>query len=188
MAGAAHGVPIVPGQLSLFLSREEIIRGVRRLGQEISRDYKGLDPLIVGVLTGAFVFVADLVRAIEIPVTVDFIDASSYKSTFSTGKVTVARRPDHDLQGRHVILVEDIVDTGRTATTITESLRKADPASLKLCSLLDKRARRATELQIDYVSFEVPDKFLVGYGLDLDDRFRNLPDIYAIDETRSRPG
>ena len=155
------------------------------MAREISRDYRGKNPLIIGVLTGSFIFVADLVRAMEVPVTVDFVDAASYRATASTGEVAVTRNPGLELRGRHIILAEDIVDTGRTATHIMESLRQSGPASLRLCTLLDKPSRRTTKVQIDYVGFQVPDEFIVGYGLDLDESYRGFPDIYTLNTPAS---
>ena len=156
---------------------------MERLAGEIGRDYRGLNPLIIGVLTGSFIFVADLVRAIDIPVTLDFIDASSYRAASSTGEVSVERNPSAVVKDQHVILVEDIVDTGSTAAHIMELIRLGSPTSLSLCTLLDKPSRRTTEVPIAYIGFQVPDKFVVGYGLDLDESFRNLPDLYTVDES-----
>ena len=156
---------------------------MERLAREISRDYQGLNPLIIGVLTGSFIFVADLVRAIDIPVTLDFIDASSCRAASSTGEVSVERKPSAVVKDRHVVLVEDIVDTGSTAAHIMDLIRLGSPASLSLCTLLNKPWRRTTEVPIAYVGFKVPDNFVVGYGLDLNESFRNLPDLYTVDES-----
>lgn len=166
--------------LSLLLSREEISQGVNRLAKEIRNDYQGKYPLLVGVLKGSFVFLADLVREIDIPLTVDFIQAQSYEATSSTGKVQVSLGERMPVKGRHVLLVEDIVDTGLTVSRILGQLREEAPASLRLCSLLDKPYRRLVSIQIDYLGFTVPDLFVVGYGVDLDQQHRYFGDIYSL--------
>lgn len=169
--------------LSLFLSREKISRTVRRLGRDIERDYAGKCPLLLGVLNGSFIFLSDLVREAGIPLTVDFVKAQSYISTESTGRVSVGAGPFGELGGRHVLLVEDIVDTGITISHLMAKLLVEEPASLKLCSLLDKPSRRVVSVQIDYLGFTVPDKFIVGYGLDLDQQYRYLPDLCVLEDT-----
>ena len=173
--------PVSDARLSLLYSREAIDRAVNRLAGEISRDYRGLDPLLVGVLNGVFIFMADLVRAIDIPVEVDFVRAQSYLSTASTGNVQVSGAERLNVQGRHVVLVDDIVDTGQTTTCIMELLRQNRSESIKVCALLDKPSRRTVDVNIDYLGLVIPDKFVVGYGLDLDQRYRNLPDIYTVE-------
>lgn len=151
---------------------------VRALGRRISADYAGRDLHLIGVLHGAFVFMADLVREIGLPMTCDFLRVSSYGArTVSSGKVRVTRDFDRPLRGRDVLLVEDIVDTGLTAARVLAELRKHRPASLRLCSLLHKPARERVPVTIDYLGFTVPDRFVVGYGLDYDARYRNLPYI-----------
>ena len=168
-------------QMSLHLSEEEIREAVRRMAKEISRDYAGKQPMLLGVLKGAFIFLADLVREIEIPLTVDFIRAQSYKGDTTTGEVVVSMGDVVDVKGRDVLVVEDIVDTGTTVSCLLDYLTMGEPASLKLCSLLDKPSRRETAVDIDYLGFIVPDRFVVGYGTDLDQAWRNLPGIYAIE-------
>lgn len=168
-------------QMSLQLSREEIRETVRRLAAEISRDYAGKRPLLLGVLKGAFIFLADLVREIDIPVTVDFIRAQSYKGSTTTGEIVLSMGDVVDVRGQDVLVVEDIVDTGATASCLLDYLRIGEPASLKLCSLLDKPTRRETSVDIDYLGFIVPDRYVVGYGIDLNQAWRNLPDIFSID-------
>ena len=171
----------MPVQMSLHLSENEIREAVRRLAKEISRDYAGKQPMLLGVLKGAFIFLADLVREIEIPLTVDFIRAQSYKGDTTTGEVIVSMGDVLDVRGRHVLVIEDIVDTGTTVSCLMDYLTISGPASLKLCALLDKPSRRETVLDIDYLGFTVPDRFIVGYGTDLDQAWRNLPGIYAIE-------
>ena len=168
-------------QMSLHLSREEINETVRRLAAEISRDYSGKRPLLLGVLKGAFIFLADLVREVDVPITVDFIRAQSYKGSTTTGEVVLSLGDVVDLRGQDVLVVEDIVDTGTTISCLMDYLRKGEPASLKLCSLLDKPSRRETPVDIDYLGFIVPDRFVVGYGTDFNPDWRNLPDIFSLD-------
>jgi len=168
-------------QMSLHLSEAEIREAVSRLAMEISRDYAGKQPLMLGVLKGAFIFLADLVREIEVPLTVDFIRAQSYKGDTTTGEVVVSMGDVLDLRGKDVLVVEDIVDTGTTVSCLMDYLAISEPASLKLCSLLDKPSRRETSVEIDYLGFVVPDRFIVGYGTDLDQAWRNLPGIYALE-------
>ena len=169
-------------KLHLLLSQQEITEGVRKLGDQIRSDYDGLSPLLVGVLNGCFIFLADLVRVVNIQVTLDFIQAQSYQYTTSTGSAKVSTMPQTPVGGRHVLLVEDIVDTGITIGHIMGQLQEEEPASLKLCTLLDKPSRRVVSVTADYVGFTVPDKFIVGYGLDLDQQYRYLPDIYVLEE------
>lgn len=169
--------------MALVLSREQIADGVRRLASEIRRDYADKDPLLVGVLRGAFMFLADLVRELDISLEIEFVATESYRGTESTGHVEMTRDVGVPVQGRHVLVVEDIVDTGFTTGYLLEHLRVKGPASVRLCALLDKPSRRKRPVHIDYLGFTVPDRFLVGYGLDMDQKFRNLPAIYAVEET-----
>lgn len=161
---------------------EEIATRVEELGTEIAEDYAGKNPLLVGVLKGAWMFLADLTRAISIPHEADFVQVSSYgSSTESSGEVRFLTDVSTPISGRHVILVEDIVDTGLTLSTLVNILRERGPASLVVCSLLDKPERRKTAIHIDYLGFTVPNKFVVGYGVDWDERFRHLPYIGYIE-------
>lgn len=171
-----------PQQMSLHLSREEIRETVRRLAAEISRDYAGKRPLLLCVLKGAFIFLADLVREIDIPLTVDFVRSQSYKSSTTMGEVVLSMGDVVDIRGRDVLVVEDIVDTGATVSCLLDYLMIGEPASLKLCALLDKPSRRETSVDIDYLGFIVPDRFVVGYGTDLDQAWRNLPDIFCLED------
>ena len=151
---------------------------VRALGRRIAADYAGRDLHVIGVLHGSFVFMADLVRAIDLPMTCDFLRASSYGAgTASRGRAKITSDFGRPIRGRDVLLVEDIVDTGITATAVLKKLRKRRPASLRLCSLLHKPSRSRVPVTIDYLGFTVPDRFVVGYGLDYDARYRNLPYI-----------
>lgn len=168
-------------QTPLF-TREEIAACVKRLAAVIRHDYRDKNPLLIGVLKSSFIFLADLVREIDIPLTVDFVRAQSYESTSSTGAVKLFPMEHIALRGRHVLLVEDIVDTGRTLTHLVERLKQEEPASLKLCALLDKPSGRVAPVQADYLGLNVPDVFVVGYGIDVDQQYRYLPDIYALDK------
>jgi hypoxanthine phosphoribosyltransferase len=175
MAGKPVCVPL--------LSRSEIDVAVRRLAGELNHDYRGRNPVLIGILKGSFVFMADLVRHLDFPLEIDFARISSYgRGRQTSGKVRVLLGPRCIVQGRDVIVVEDIVDTGLSVSHFIAYLTKRRPASLKLCALVDKPARRRVPVQIDYLGFTVPDKFLVGCGLDWDERYRNLPDICALED------
>jgi len=165
-------------QLEVFITREEITRSVVRLASEINHDYRGKSLLLIGVLKGAFVFMADLIRQLGLPVEVDFIRLSSYGAAReSSGKVKVIQRLSASVKGRDVLIIEDIVDTGGTISFLLDYLKRKKPASLRLCALMDKPSRRQISVPIDYLGFTVPDKFIVGYGLDFDEKFRYLPYI-----------
>jgi hypoxanthine phosphoribosyltransferase len=166
---------------AILLDRQSIQTRVRELGAAISRDYAGRAPLLVGVLRGTVVFLADLLRAIDIHVAVDFIAITSYgPSTHDSGVVRFLKDLDESIEGRDVILVEDIVDTGLTLRYILRNLRGRKPASLAICTLLDKRARRLVDVDLQYVGFEISDAFVVGYGLDYRQLYRNLPFICVL--------
>jgi hypoxanthine phosphoribosyltransferase len=160
-----------------LLTIEQINEKVLRLAERISNDYYGKEIIAVGILKGSFMFFADLVRALKIPVTVDFIIASSYLKSTSTGEVKIHYDIREDISNRHVILIDDIIDTGISLNYIRERILSKGPASLKTCILLNKRERRIVDVPIDYLGFEVPNEFLVGYGLDYDNKYRNLPYI-----------
>ncbi len=163
----------------VLLSETQIQERIRALGTQISRDYSGTTPLLVSVLKGALYFMADLTRAITIPITMDFMAITSYgDETTPSGAVRLIKDLDEKITGRHVLLVEDIIDTGLTADYLLRTLRARDPAGLRICTLLDKTARRIVDtLPIQYRGFEVPDAFVVGYGLDYRQLYRNLPFI-----------
>lgn len=165
-----------------LLSREEIAQKVASLGREISGDYKGKNPLLLGVLKGSFIFMADLVRQIDIELSVDFIQAQSYGSFTTSGDVVLRPCFHESWRGRHVLVVEDIVDTGATVNQIISQVDMEALASFKVCSLLDKPSRRETPVTIDYLGFTVPDRFVVGYGLDYQQKHRNLQGIYVLEE------
>lgn len=162
----------------VLVDEATLARRVAELGQEISRDYRGLEPVLVGILKGGFLFLADLLRHIDVPVTVDFMAISSYGSgTRSSGVVRILKDLDHPVAGRHVLVVEDIVDTGLTLRYLLDNLASRRPASLKVCVLLDKHERREVQVPLAYVGFRIPNRFVVGYGLDFAERYRNLPFI-----------
>jgi bifunctional protein TilS/HprT len=165
----------------VFFSAPRIQRKVRQLAKQISQDYEGRHPVLIGVLRGVFCFMADLMRYLTVPADVDFM-AISYYEAERGGAVRVTKEPDIDLQGRHVLLVEDIVDTGMTLRFVLDHLRSHNPASLAVCTLLDKSVHRLAGVHLDYVGFEVPDEFLVGYGLDHFEEYRNLPFVALLEE------
>ncbi len=170
-------------KIRILFTKEEIEAKVKTLAGEIRRDYQDKHPLLIGVLKGSFMFMADLIRLLDFPLEVEFIRLSSYGGgRESSGKVGVVQGLRSPIKGRDVLVIEDIVDTGLTTGFLLDYLRKKKPASLKLCTLTDKPSRRKTPVAIDYLGFTVPNKFLVGYGLDWDERFRYLPDICFIEE------
>jgi len=168
----------------VLYSQKQIAVKVRELAERIEKDYRHLqDILVVGVLKGASVFMSDLIREIELSLTIDFIAVSSYGvSTESSGVVRILKDLDEDIEGKHVLIVEDIVDTGLTLQYLTDILKRRKAASLKICTLLDKPSRRKCDLSIDYVGYEIPDRFVVGYGIDYAEKYRNLPYIAIIEE------
>ncbi len=169
------------GNSGFMIDEKTIARRVAELGAQITKDYQGKEPILIGILKGAFVFLADLMRKIDLPVKVDFLAVSSYgKSTESSGVVMILKDIVEDIEGRDVIIVEDILDTGLTLKNIVEHLQAKRPASIKICVLLDKKERRKVKIEADYVGFDIPDKFIVGYGLDYAEKFRNLPYIREI--------
>ena len=165
-------------ELRVLFHRQEIEATVRRLASEISQDYRHKNPLLLGILRGSFVFLADLIRHLDFPLEVDFIGLSSYgSSTQTSGKIKVVKKLETPVRDRDVLVVEDIVDSGLTTTFLLDYLQKQKSASVKICALSDKPSRRKVPVNIDYLGFTVPNKFLVGYGLDANQKFRNLPDI-----------
>ncbi|MDY3015271.1 MAG: hypoxanthine phosphoribosyltransferase [Evtepia sp.] len=162
----------------ILFTQEEIAARTREMAAQITKDYEGKSPLVVGILRGSFIFMADLVRHIDLPLTLDFMSASSYGSgTTSSGLVNIRLDLSEDIAGRDVILVEDILDTGNTLSKLVAELKTRTPASLKLCVMLDKPDRRTRPIEADYVGFKIPDAFVVGCGLDYDQRYRQLPYI-----------
>ena len=162
----------------VLYTKEEIDARVKELGEQISRDYAGKDPVFVGILKGSFIFMADLVRAVSIPCSMDFMSVSSYGSgTQTTGAVKIIKDLSQDIEGKDVIMVEDILDSGNTLSYLLKILENRHPASIRLCTLLDKPERRVKPVEVHYTGFSIPDAFVVGYGLDYAERYRNLPYI-----------
>jgi len=177
MAGSDHQDTEMADDIQqIFLSSIEIQKRVQEMGQQISRDYQGKNPILVGALRGVICFIADLLRSITIPIEVDFIAVSSYsKESRDQGLVRVVKDLDRPITGRHVIFVEDVVDTGLTLNYLINNLRARQPASLEVCVLFDRTARRLIDMPLRYKGFDLPDYFVVGYGLDHQERYRNLP-------------
>ncbi len=171
-------------RLTLLIKEDDIRRRIKELGEEIEKDFRNSeDFVIIGLLKGAFIFMADLVRVINLPLRLDFLWVSSYgHSMESSGVIRIVKDLDMDIEGKNVLLVDDILDTGTTLKEIYEFLKMKNPAKLRTCVFLDKKGRREIEFSADYVGFEVPNKFLVGYGLDWGELGRNLPGIYAVEE------
>jgi hypoxanthine phosphoribosyltransferase len=160
-----------------LLTVEQIQNKVKELAAKISEDYEGKEILTVGILRGAFIFFSDIVRHIQVPMNIDFLIASSYIKTQTSGEIKIHADLREDVRAKHVLLIEDIVDSGLTLKYIQDMLLARNPASLRTCAFLDKKSRRKTELKLDYIGFEIPDYYIVGYGLDYDNKFRNLPYI-----------
>jgi len=174
-------------QLTLLIPRSVIEQTVARLAAQITEDYRDRQLVAVGILKGAFIFMADLVRRLDIPLEVDFITVSSYGSgTESSRIITLRQDLTTDIRGKHVLVIEDIVDSGHTVRYVLEHLAAGGAASVRLCALADKTSRREVSVRLDYLGFTVPDRFVVGYGLDFDNKFRYLPDIYALESDASR--
>ena len=162
---------------TVLVTEEQLQAKVAQLGARISQDYAGKDLLLVSILKGAVVFMADLMRAVTIPCSIDFMVVSSYggTNTETTGLVKIVKDLDADLTGKDVLIVEDILDTGVTLSNLVPMLKMRNPSSVKICAILDKPTRRKADIQPDYEGFQVPDEFVVGYGLDYNDKYRNLP-------------
>jgi len=167
----------------ILFSREAIDRRVKELAASISRDYEGRELIVVGILKGAFIFMADLIRALSIPCQVDFARLASYGAgSASSGKVLLMKDIEMSIKGKDILIVEDIVDTGITLSYFVQWLKERNPRSLRVCAFLDKRRRRKVIFEADYVGFTIEDGFVVGYGLDFDEKARFLPDVYVIKE------
>ncbi len=168
--------------LNLLISEIEIQKKVSEIGRQINADYEARKPILIAVLKGAFMFLADLLREIDIPVEVDFLSIHSYNGTESSGVVRITHDLSLSIENRDVILIEDIIDTGRTVSYILDNLRTRKPQSLAVCTLLNKEARRVIDVPLTYVGFTIPSVFVVGYGLDHDNRYRNLKYIGVFDD------
>lgn len=173
----------MPEVASVLFGREDIRRRIEELGRTITGDYEGRAPVLVSVLKGGSIFLADLIREIRLPVAIDYMSLSRYGgATESMGRVRIVKDLDQDVGGRDVIVVEDIVDTGLTLSYLVSALHSREPASVEVCALLDKSARRIAPITIRYRGFECPDVFVVGYGLDFQERYRNIRDILAVQD------
>lgn len=167
----------------VLISRHEIETTVGRLAAEINNDYRGKHPILVAVLKGSFVFLADLIRRLDLPLEVEFVRLSSYgQGEESSGEVRMVQGLGAEVKGRYVLVIEDIIDTGLTTNFLLDYLQREEPSLVKVCALTSKPSRRKFPVTIDYLGFTVPDKFLVGYGLDWDEKFRHLPDICFIEQ------
>jgi len=165
----------------ILLTEQQVLERTAELAREITEDYQGKNPLLICILKGGLMFLADLMREIQLPVEIDFMAVSSYgDATESSGVVRILMDLQRNIQGRHVLIVEDIIDTGQTLNYIIENLQTRDPASIKVCTLLNKFSRREVDIPLDYVGFDIPDKFVVGYGLDYGEIYRNLPYVAVL--------
>jgi hypoxanthine phosphoribosyltransferase len=166
-----------------LLTSNDIEGAVERLASEISRDYSGKNPVVLGVLKGSFIFLADIIRKLNFPMEIDFVRMSSYGTgTVTSGRAKMLLRPSCKVEGRDILIIEDIVDTGLTISQVVKYLKRKHPASIRICALADKPERRRVNVTVDYLGFTVPDRFLVGYGLDWDEKYRNLSDICTLDD------
>jgi hypoxanthine phosphoribosyltransferase len=172
----------VTSQLKVLIPQDEIRQTITRIASEIRQDYKDKQPVMISILKGSFIFLADLVRQINMPVQVEFIRLSSYGAqTETSGTVTIMHGLKTDIKGKDIIIVEDIVDTGLTMMAVIDYMKKKKPASIRICALTDKPSRRRVSLEVDYIGFTVPDLFLVGYGLDWNEQYRYLNDICVLE-------
>lgn len=169
-------------KISVLISEESVAKRIAEMGAQISRDYAGESVCLLCILKGSVFFTTELAKHITVPVLLDFMSVSSYGSgTTSSGNVRIVKDLDTPIEGQHVLVVEDIIDTGHTLAYLMEYLEQRRPKSLKLCTLLDKPQRRVSDVRVDYTGFEIPDKFVVGYGLDYDQKYRNLPYVGVIE-------
>lgn len=167
----------------VIVSEEDIAKRIKELGQVITKDYKDKDLVVIGILKGAVIFMSELVKNIKLPIVMDFMAVSSYgKSTISTGEVRIIKDLDFSVEGKELLIVEDIIDTGLTLNYLTDILKKRGANSVKICTLLDKPERRSVEVKVDYLGFEIPDEFVIGYGLDYAEQYRNLPYVGVLNE------
>ena len=166
--------------IKTLISREEVEKRIKELAKEIEKDYEGKELVVIGLLKGSVVFMSDLIKEINLPLVIDFMSVSSYSGTTSTGVIKVSKDTTIDLKDKDVLIVEDIIDTGLTLSHVKKLFQERDVKSLKICTLLDKPSRRTVEMKGEYVGFEIPDEFVIGYGLDYDQHYRNLPYIGVV--------
>lgn len=170
-------------KIRVLVSEEEVGKRIKEVGEQISKDYEGQEVHVICVLKGGVFFMCELAKRITVPLSMDFMSVSSYgNEKQSSGVVKIVKDLDEALEGKNVIIVEDIIDSGRTLSYLVEILKKRNPKSLKICTLLDKPERRVTDVKVDYVGFNIPDEFVVGYGLDFAQKYRNLPFIGVVEE------
>lgn len=168
--------------LKVLFEENELQKRIKELAEEIDKDYEGKEIIVVSVLKGAIFFTVDLVKKMKTPIELEVMQVSSYNGTESTGNIIVKKDLDREIEGRDVLIVEDIVDTGHTLRYLKEYLLSKNPSSVKIASLLDKKERRKTEIDIDYTGFAIPNKFVVGYGFDVDEKYRNVPFVGYIED------
>lgn len=167
----------------VLVTEEQLQKKIAEMGKEISRDYKGKDLMLIGVLKGAFIFMGDLTKNIDIPLTLDFMAVSSYgTSTQSSGVVRILKDLDYSIEGKDIVIIEDIIDTGLTLSYLSKNLKSRGANSVKICTLLDKPERRLVDVDIQYKGFDIPDEFVVGYGIDFAEGYRNLPYVCILKE------
>jgi len=167
----------------ILIDEQRTMKRVKELGEQITKDYQGCDLMVVGILKGAVIFLSDLIKEIKLPLKLDFMAVSSYgASTKTSGVVRILKDLDEEIEGKDVLIVEDIVDTGLTLHYLIANLRSRKPKSIKICCFLDKPSRRQVPVHVDYIGFDIPDEFVVGYGLDFAERYRNLPYVCVLDE------
>jgi hypoxanthine phosphoribosyltransferase len=170
-------------QIKVLIDEKSLRASIRKLGREITKDYKDRRPVLIAILKGSFIFVADICRCIKIPVIFDFMAVSSYgNARVSSGIVRITKDLDTNIEGKDVIIIEDIIDSGRTLNYLIKNLEARNPKSIEVCALLDKNAPRKTKNNIKYKGFDIPNKYVIGYGLDIGERYRNLPYIGYIEE------
>ena len=178
-----HGGKVDVIKKEILIARAAIDKRVAELADAISRDYEGKEVILIGILKGAFIFMADLIRKLRLPCKVDFVRLASYGTgTMSSGNIMITKDIETQIKGKDVLVVEDIVDTGLTLSFLVGKLKERYPRSLKVCVFLDKKERRKIPFEADYIGFDIPDRFVVGYGLDFNEMYRFLPDVYEIKE------
>lgn len=171
-------------RLNRLLSRRQIASIVKGLADQISKDYQKKELVLVCILKGAFMFLSDLIRHLQVPVQIDFVRLASYGAGMQTsGRIEITKDIETPIEGKHVLIIEDIIDSGRTLQFLKNRLSLANPRSVKICALLDKKARREVEIEADYVGKEVPNVFVIGYGIDFNENYRNLPEVYYVTPT-----
>jgi hypoxanthine phosphoribosyltransferase len=168
-------------EINILINKSKLEKRIEEMGKQIAKDYEGKDLVLVGILKGSVIFMAELAKNIKKSVALDFMDVSSYEGTESTGKIKINKDIRDTIEGKDVIIVEDIIDTGRTLTYVKEYLAQKNPNSIKIATMLSKPSRRVLELKVDYIGFAIDDKFVVGYGLDYNEQYRNLPYIGYIE-------